>query len=137
MKFFLLKSIFLICPLILLFFLIEVIVRRIPNDYTLKHNYLSNNMDIEVLTLGNSHVLYGVNPNLIELESFNASLPAQTIKIDYNLLNHYKNNFSNLKYIVIPVDYYSCYAKIEDGNNYPLKFCFPSTSHKYDKIRKC
>lgn len=123
MKKFLRKLLLISLPLIGFLGVLELSVRNIPNDYTLKHwNLIRSGDKIEVLTLGNSHLMYGVNPDLITLKAFNASLPAQTIKIDYHVLKEHAKNLKGLKYIIIPIDYYSFYAQIDDGNNYQRKF---------------
>lgn len=118
---FLSKLIGFIIPILCGFITLEFLVREIPNDYTLKHSNLLIG-DIEVLTLGNSHLMFGVNPDLMNYKTFNASLPAQTMKIDLGILNSYKDHFNDLKYIIIPVDYYSFYAKLENGNNSQRRF---------------
>lgn len=108
-------------PIICFVVFLEILVREIPNDYTLKHsNLISGN--IEVLTLGNSHAMYGINPDFVDYNTFNASLPAQTINIDLRILQTYEKYLKTLKYIVIPVDYYSFYARLDDGNNVHRKF---------------
>ncbi len=95
---------------------IELILRNIPNDYSYKRKYLDENAEkIEVLFLGNSHVSYDINPAFIQLRSFKASHGSQTIDYDYMLIEKYSTRFKNLKYLVIPIDYFTLFTRFSDG----------------------
>jgi hypothetical protein len=111
------KKLFLsLIPFFILFCLIEISLRNIPNDYNYKRNYLDENSnDIEILFLGSSHSYYGINPIFIEENSFNASHISQTINFDFEILNKYKDNWSSLKYLVIPIDYFTFFGRTETG----------------------
>ena len=77
-------------PLLLGALILEVLIQNIPNEYSYKKSYLdSNSNEIEVLFLGSSHVYYGVNPEYISANSFNASHIAQTLDYDYAILKKY------------------------------------------------
>ncbi len=111
--------------LILLFLLvitciiIEYMLRQIPNDYTVKRNYLDSNAGkIEVLFLGGSHSLAGLNPALTEMKSFNASNFSQTLEYDLAILRKYKNNWSSLKYIVLPISLPTFYLDLESSTEH-------------------
>ena len=82
----------------------EFLLRNIPNDYTYKRNYLDNNAkEIEVLYLGNSHILYGINPVFSKYKSFNCAHGSQSLNYDFAILNKYKKQWKKLKLIVVPV----------------------------------
>ena len=103
-------------PILILMVLFEVLLRNIPNEYSYKSNYLDHNSDkIQALFLGNSHIFYGINPELISLNGFNASHVAQSLDLDYEILKKHENNWKNLKYIVVSVDYMSLLSSIQDG----------------------
>lgn len=99
-------------PLVALAVIMELSIRNIPNDYSYKNQYLTNHSDkIEVLFLGNSHAFYGINPKYIKGESFNAAYVSQTLDYDFKILKKY--TWGKLKCVVIPVDYFSLYMKLE------------------------
>lgn len=94
----------------------ETLLRSIPNDYNFKKNYLMNNSNnISKLFLGSSHTYYGINPDFISGNAFNASHISQSIDIDYEIIKKYKNNWSELKYIIIPIDYFTLFSRLSNG----------------------
>lgn len=95
---------------------LELLLRDIPNDYSFKKNYLNTNSNnIEVLFLGSSHIYYGINPEYISQKSFNAAHISQSLNFDLAILEKYKDRWTNLKYIIIPIDYFSMYTTLEGG----------------------
>ena len=67
--------------------LLELLIRNIPNDYKLKKSYLDENSNkIENIFLGSSHTYYGIRPEIIIGNSFNASHISQGIYCDYRIL---------------------------------------------------
>jgi hypothetical protein len=105
-----------ILPIIILAVSLEVLLRRIPNEYSFKKQFLDRNSDsIRVLILGSSHSFCGINPEYMKSKSFNASLYSQSIDLDLKILKKYENNWHSLRYIVIPIDYYSLYYRLEQG----------------------
>lgn len=115
MKNFLKISFLFSIPVLLILLVIEILLRRIPNDYLFKSEYLDkNSKKIEVLYLGNSHLYFGINPEFSNLESFNAAYTSQSVDLDWLILSKYKD-WSHLKYIVLSVDYISLYTQL--GNN--------------------
>ena len=124
-----------ILPIMLLAVLFEVLIRRIPNDYGYKKSYLDQHAkEVHILFLGSSHVYYGINPKYIK-SSFNASYISQSFDYDLAILKKYDNQWTNLKYIVIPVDYFSFYGRLENGSeawrakNYRIYYDI-NTDHK-------
>ncbi len=116
MKRFILSVSLFLSPLILLAVIMEVAIRRIPNDYSYKNEYLNKHSNaIEVIVLGSSHVFYGIDPKYFKENTFNASFVSQALSYDYAILEKYQNNWRNLKCIVVPVDYFSLYLTLEDG----------------------
>lgn len=107
----------------------EILLRQIPNDYSYKSKFLDKNAkNIEVLFLGNSHVYYGIDPKFIQAKSFNASNISQPLDYDLKILEKYQNNWDHLKYVIVPVDYFSLFTKLESGieawrvKNYDIYF---------------
>lgn len=94
----------------------ELLLRDIPNDYSFKKNYLNTNSNnIEVLFLGSSHIYFGINPEYISRKSFNGAHISQSLNWDLAILEKYKDRWENLKYIIIPIDYFSMYSILEGG----------------------
>ncbi len=95
---------------------LELFLRNIPNDYAYKCNYLNEKSDdIEALFLGSSHIYYGINPQYMACESFNGAHVSQSLDFDLVILEKYKDHWNKLKYIIIPVDYFSMYSTLETG----------------------
>jgi hypothetical protein len=111
-KLFLRLSLFIV-PVILGLIGVEFMIRRIPNDYSYKNNYLEKHAgDIQVLILGSSHTFFGINPEEMNEKAFNAAYVSQTLKYDYAILQRISAEANQLKCIVIPVDYFSLYDKL-------------------------
>jgi len=114
MRGYLLKIFIFLIPLIIIGGLMELMLRSIPNDFKNKKKYLDANSDhIEVLILGGSHSLYGIDPAYLREKSFNACQVSQTLDFDLELLNKYENKWSELRFIVLPISYASLFEKLE------------------------
>ena len=127
MKKFLIKISLFLLPFITLFTLLEYGLRKIPNDYSYKNQYLKNHSSkIEVLFLGSSHAYFGINPEFIKSKnSFNGAHVGQALRYDLEILKKY--NFSDLEYLVIPIDYLSLYPEGESKSyikNYKIYYGF-------------
>ena len=117
MRKFLIKTFIFLLPIILFAVTLEVLLRKMPNDYKLKKEYLDKNADkIEVLILGSSHSFYGVNPKYLGYKSFNAGYVSQSLKYDMGIIKHYSDKMDRLKAIVLPISYFSLFSKLELGN---------------------
>ena len=122
MKTFVKKTLLFIFPILLLATVGEVLLRKIPNDYILKRDYIkSHSKEIELLILGSSHSTYGVNPEYFSSEnlktkSFNASNISQTIDYDYEIYKKYNKDLIGLKYIILPISYFSLYIILDSGD---------------------
>lgn len=135
-----LKSFFLfMLPILLISVSIETLIRNIPNDYSYKREYLDKNAsDVEILFLGSSHAYRDINPVYINANSFNAAYVSQSLDYDYKILEKYKDNWSHLQYIVIPVSYFSLFSRLEAGpeawriKNYSIYYRMKTTYHIAD-----
>lgn len=107
---------FFIVPILIGITVSELLLRNIPNDYSYKSKYLDKNAQkIETLFLGSSHFYSGVNPIFISSKSFNAAHSSQSLDFDLKILEKYNDEWDSLKIIVVPVDYFSLYSKLETG----------------------
>lgn len=115
MKKYIVKSItFVILPLITLLGSGEYLLRGIPGDYSYKNDYLSEHADtIEILSLGSSHGYYGIDPSGFARPAFNAGHVSQTFRYDYGILEKYADRLTSLKYVILPVSYFSYWEELE------------------------
>ncbi len=109
---------------------------QIPNVYTYKKNYLdSNSNKIKILILGNSHSYCGCNPEFIQQNAFNAAYFSQSINFDAEILENYINRADSLKYILLPIDYYSLYNRLEYGSeSYRVKYYIMDYGFKFPEF---
>ncbi|MBI5965104.1 MAG: hypothetical protein HY863_16620 [Chloroflexi bacterium] len=126
-------SIFML-PIFIMGIFVEFSLRIIPNDYLYKKKYLDKNSEnIEVLFLGSSHAYYGINPIYIHENSFNASYISQTLDYDYRIIEKYEGRWERLRYIVIPISYFSLFSKLGETSeawrikNYNIYFGLKSS----------
>lgn len=124
-------------PLLILGLASEFLLRKIPNDYLFKKEFLDKNSDnINILFLGSSHAFYGINPAYISSNSFNASHMSQSLDYDFEILKKYKNQWSKLECIAIPISYFTLFYKLETGiefwriKNYSIYYGM-KTSNKF------
>lgn len=116
MKKFIIKTILILLPLLVVAISMELLIRNIPNDYEYKKEFLdANSNTIEVLFFGSSHTYYGVNPKYISGNAFNASHISQSLDYDYEILMKYKKNWNKLHYIILPIDYFTLFSKVSTG----------------------
>lgn len=117
MRQFLKSSFLFLLPILVLGILTEFLLRHIPNDYELKSNYLeAHTNEIAVLFLGSSHAFYGINPANVKEKSFNAAYVSQSLDLDADILEKYSANWKSLKFIVIPISYFSLYSTLKNSN---------------------
>lgn len=136
---FLKKLLFFMIPILLVGVLIEVVIRKIPNDYSYKRGYLDDHAsNIEVLFLGSSHAYRDVNPVYIDADSFNAGYVSQSLYYDHRILEKYRDEWKRLKYIVVPVSYFSLFYQLEESpeswrvKNYSIYYSMWTTYHIAD-----
>lgn len=113
---FVFKILAFVVPLVFCAILIEFSLRNIPNDYQYKRDYLdTKSNEINTLILGNSHSYYGIDPSYFTTNTFNASYISQSLDYDFEILKKYQNKFENLRYIVIPISYFTLYSNLANG----------------------
>ena len=121
MKKFIKKIILFSIPLLLIGIGAEIFLRFYPNTFNTKAKYFDENKkDIEVIFLGSSHTMDGVNPKYFSLKVANLGYASQDFQIDSALISHYLKDLKSLKQIVWEVDYISLYKTREpDYFRYP------------------
>lgn len=121
-------------PILVFFLVLEIAIRKIPNDYQLKKDYLDEYAaEINTLILGSSHTFYGLNPEYFSKKTFNAAYVSQSLDLDYEILNAYQNKLKNLKTVIIPISYFSLFETLETDvekwriKNYVIYYGFENT----------
>jgi len=144
MKKFLRVLIIFLVPVLILVAVTEILLRKIPNDYLYKRNYLDqHSKSVKVLFLGNSHVYYGINPEYIHSQSFNAAYVSQSFNYDMYILKRYEDKWDSLQYIVLALDYPSLYGRLEKGTeawrikNYTIYYDINSSINAADQTEVC
>ena len=113
MKRFTTKIVFFGAPIFLVIIIMELCLRSIPSDYKLKKEYLdANSNEVETLILGSSQTFCGINPKYFASKTYNASYLMQTLDLDFIIVNKYKDDFKNLKTIVLPISYFSLFSNL-------------------------
>ncbi len=136
MKKFWLHILKIILPIFIFFLVLEIAIRKIPNDYQLKKAYLEKNAPkIKILILGSSHSFYGINPEYFSKHTFNAAYVSQTLDLDDELLQINKEKLTDLETVIIPISYASLFETLETDvekwrlKNYILYYGFENKYH--------
>jgi len=110
----------------------EIALRKIPNNYSYKNQYLNDHADeLELLIFGNSHAYRGINPESLNYQSFNLAYISQSLNLDEQIFNKYKYRFNNLKYLVVNVSYPSLFLNLNNSvedwrlKNYAIYYDLP------------
>ncbi len=116
-------------PLVLGLLVIEWRLSLIPNSYAIKDQGASQAMGTEALVLGSSHALKGINPALMTLPTYNLANVSQTLKFDQALLEVYTRNMPKLRWVVVPISYFSLYEDLEQAD--PIRAYFYARYHHF------
>ena len=124
MKRFIIKiMVFLLLSLIIAI-VIECVVRSAPNPYKYKIFLIEEQKkDVQLLVLGSSTTLNGINPSLFDKKTLNMAMGGQGITIDAFLVNRYLQQMPNLEAIILPVEYGTLFM--------PAVFGFPDGLMSY------
>jgi hypothetical protein len=114
---FLKKSLLLILPFILLLGFVEYKLYKIPNGYNTKRSQLESQADsINVLVLGPSYTLYGVNPDYFECKGYNLANHSQSLFYDTQIALKYIDKLKNLKCVMVSISNLSFWMQMNDLN---------------------
>jgi hypothetical protein len=98
-------SLFLL-PIVLVLISVDIFYRTVPTNYKFKHEQLLQRKDsIEILVFGDSHTMYGINPDWLDKRTFNLANLSQTIYFDELLFQKYIKQLTHLKYVIFPLEY--------------------------------
>lgn len=112
---------------------IEFLLFLRPNEYSYKRAYVEEHInDISCLLLGNSHINRALKPDILGHGVFNMAIVGRNIVYDVELAKKYVPKMSQLKVLVIPLEYNQFYFGRAKEN--------PSEKGKLsglEKSRKC
>lgn len=130
MRKFIEKIILFSLPFLFLLIFLEVFYRWVPNNYDLKYRQISRESDsVEVLLFGDSHCLYGLNPEFFQRKTFNLANVSQTIYFDQLLFNQYIDKTPKLKQVVFCIEYTNLSQKDNTGDDSWRKFYYQRFMH--------
>ena len=96
-----------------------------PSFYKQKRDQLVANADsIEVLILGTSSAMDGVNTNLFTLYAHNLAFGAQSIYFDRRLTEKYLPDLPRLKYVLLNIGYVNFYFDHDEGRDFFYKYYY-------------
>lgn len=111
------KVLLFLLPVLVIILLMEIALRRMPNDYKEKGAYLEEHAEeIEVLVFGSSHSYYGINPEYFSSHTYNAAFYSQTLRFDLEILKKYQSRLEQVNTIILPISYFSFQSQLETGN---------------------
>ena len=95
-------------PMIIATVPVEYMLRRLPNSYKYKYEWMQKNAeDVEILVLGSSQALDGISPKFFMKKTFNLANTSQGLKQDSFLLKYWENKYQHLKTVILPISYFS------------------------------
>jgi len=125
MKHFLFRIFLFYTPLIVIAIGCEIFVRTMPSSYMQKRDQLIANADsIEILALGSSHAMDGIDPNQFTLYTHNLAFGAQSIYFDRKLAEKYLPDLPRLKYVLLDFDFNSLYFDHDEGRDFFYKYYY-------------
>ena len=107
MKRFIIQTVLLILlPVFLIVTMCEHFLREIPNDYSYKNEWLTNNANsVKILALGSSHSFWGIEPDFFSENAFNAAHASQSIKYDHFIFTKFFDEMDSLEVLILPISY--------------------------------
>lgn len=95
---------------------LEFKLSALENSYSFKINqFISNENTTEILVLGNSEMLKGLNPSYLSSKGFNMAHVSQTYSIDEKILAASVDSMPNLHTVILGLSYLSFGENLETG----------------------
>jgi len=125
MKNFLYRIFLFSIPVIVLAIGCEIYVRNLSTTYKQKKEQFTACADsVEVLILGSSHAMDGVEPTQFSLYAYNLAFAGQSIYFDRKMVEKYLPDLPRLKYVVLMFDYISLYYDHDAPRDFFYKYYF-------------
>jgi hypothetical protein len=119
------KILIFVIPIILVVVFLEYNLYKIPNTYSFKKDLAIKKADsTQILILGPSYTLMGINPELLKYPALNLADNAQSTYYDYMILERNLKTMKNLKVVIIPVSYFSFGYSMSMETEYWRKFFY-------------
>ncbi len=97
----------------------EVIIRNNENEYSYKNRYINENGDsIKTLILGTSRSYGGIDPCEFQNHTFNMANSAQTLDVDYMILERYLEQLPNLDCVILELSYFTFRNKFKSADDW-------------------
>lgn len=122
MKKFLLLFLFLALTMGAVLVILEWALRRIPNRYWAKAQYMEQHVDnIEVLIFGSSHAFMGIDAAVFGPNAYNLANVSQSLDYDCLLFEKYLPRCKNLKRVIVSISPFSFYSILSQSEPDLLK----------------
>jgi len=116
MKKFVLRLIVFFIPVFAFIAVWENGLSRMQNSYSLKREQLeAQAQGIQVLVLGPSHALRGVDPDCFSMKGYNAAEIQQSLYYDTRITLKYLDKMTSLKVVLMDISYPSLWYQIYNG----------------------
>src|SRR5690554_4833886 len=94
-------------PISLIAVIAEYSLRKIPNDYAFKNQWLTENShDVEVLALGASSILHDINPHYLHNKGSNGGHLSQSLKYDHLTSHKFIDQMPSLECVIRGIDFW-------------------------------
>ena len=103
----LLKLVLFLLPIPVVIGIAEHRLGQVRNSYTVKRDLVQIATNCEVLVLGSSHALLGVNPAAFSRPSLNMANNSQLLYHDTQILHRFAPGLPKLKVVIFPISYFS------------------------------
>lgn len=111
MKKFLKHSFLFVLPLIIAAIPLEIMLRKVPNPYKYKYEWMQKNAEeVETIVLGSSHTFYGIRPEFLNGKAFSLANVSQDIPLDVYLLEYWASRYKHLKTVICPVSFFTWFS---------------------------
>ncbi len=132
MKRFFLYILLFAIPVALVMATLEVIVHKIPNNYSYKYNYIKEKGNtIKTLGIGHSQMVDGFQPKYYSEASFNLSQVAQQYDVNYYLLRNLIDQMPNLRRVIMPIGYLNVVDSMQSYSEINERGCY---YHEYMNV---
>jgi hypothetical protein len=110
------RLILFLLPVTIVLYYTEVQLRKIPNSYSKKKLNLEKEIsNAEVLVLGSSQALHGIDPTYFSIKGINAANISQSLYYDKEILKTEIYNANKLKYLIITLSYFTYFYEIHNS----------------------
>ena len=99
-----------ILPNLLILVLINIVFLQVPNNFKTKFEYIESVdfLSVELIYLGSSHTLLGLNPDKSKFDALNLSNNSQSIRLDLEIMEKIlSERKSQIRYVVMELSFFS------------------------------